>query len=215
MRIRTALAALVVSTVAVGTPLALIPTASASPISDRVDLAACVQARLRVGDAGREANAVADALAAAQATIDAALKADVTAAQARLDAAVAAVQKAGSAATPAQVKEVADAEANLQAKLQLLENKATSGKERDALVVAKAKLRAALENADKVCDDRNHDGKDDNGDGNETTTTTPAPTTTMAPPVTVTVLPTPATADNGANTVLPRGGVDTGDGSTE
>lgn len=170
-----------------------------------IDIAACVQARLRVADAGREANAAADALAKVQATIDASLQANVDKAEADLTAALKAV---ANPPTAAQLAEVAKAEINLQAALKALEDKASPSQERNNLQAAKDKLRSAVEKAQDVCDrDKNNDGRDDDEDTPKTTT--PAPTTSSVPSVIV-VPSTPVNDNNGGVTVAPRGGVETG-----
>jgi hypothetical protein len=183
VRIRAALAGLVVSAVAAGSMALLGQSANAAVTPAAINISACVQASLRVDDAGKAANTAADALAAVV-KVNATLQTNVDVALAALAAATAAVQSASAANLPAALAAAATAQAKLTAALAALANSVDTSALKTALVTAQAALQVAIGNATAACLDT------------PSTTVTPTPTVipTTTPPTTTpapTTIPVP------------------------
>jgi hypothetical protein len=183
----------IASATAVALTFALGGIATAQPAGD---MAACVQASLRLQAAGQAANDAADALAAAEGANLAALRANVARAQDQLDAALDAATELDPNLRP-----IVAAQAQLQEALRLLANAAPPGALTDAVRAAQAELRMRINAAVTAC---------------TPAPTTPAPTTsvtptpvTPAPTSTVVVVPESAPSSSGVSTA-PVGGVETG-----
>lgn len=181
--------------------------AVASAAETGPDTVACAQATDRVTAAARAANRAADALNRAQEQIDAALQVQVDAAEAKLTAALALRPRD----LPANLQAVAAAEAQYQAVLKLVEDKATPSTLRTALADAKAALQTALDAKVRAC-------TAPKPDPTPAPTTAPkpapAPTTTVAPTPSTTIVVTPApdapASSDRVVVEVPQGAVDTG-----